>query len=47
MCIRDRVYHGGKIEATGFRVADAAIAGNSGEALALLRHALALSLIHI
>ena len=36
-----QVYHGGKIEATGFRVADAAIAGNSGEALALLRHALA------
>jgi DNA polymerase-3 subunit delta len=34
-------YHGGKIEATGFRVADAAIAGNAGEALALLRHALA------
>lgn len=36
-----QVYHGGKIEATGFRVADAAIAGNAGEALALLRHALA------
>lgn len=34
-------YHGGKIEATGFRVADAAVAGNVGEALALLRHALA------
>ena len=34
-------YHGGKVEATGFRVADAAIAGNAGEALALLRHALA------
>jgi DNA polymerase-3 subunit delta len=33
-------YHGGKVEATGFRVADAAIAGNSGEALRLLRHAI-------
>lgn len=36
-----QTYHAGKIEATGFRVADAAIAGNAGEALALLRHALA------
>lgn len=34
-------YHGGRVEATGFRVADAAVAGNSGEAVALLRHALA------
>jgi DNA polymerase-3 subunit delta len=34
-------YHGGKVEATGFRVADAAVAGNTGEALRLLRHALA------
>lgn len=34
-------YHGGKVEATGFRVADAAIAGNTGEALRLLRHAIA------
>lgn len=34
-------YHGGKVEATGFRVADAAIAGQSGEALRLLRHAIA------
>jgi DNA polymerase-3 subunit delta len=34
-------YYGGKIEATGFRVADAAIAGQSGEALRLLRHAIA------
>ncbi len=33
-------YHGGKVEATGFRVADAAVAGNLGEALRLLRHAL-------
>ena len=35
------VYHGGKIEATGFRVADAAVAGQTGEALRLLRHAIA------
>lgn len=34
-------YHAGKVEATGFRVADAALAGNTGEALRLLRHALA------
>ena len=34
-------YHGGKVEATGFKVADAAIAGNAAEALRLLRHALA------
>ncbi|MBW3084360.1 hypothetical protein KEM60_00547 [Austwickia sp. TVS 96-490-7B] len=34
-------YHGGRIEATGFRVADAAIAGQQGPALGLLRHALA------
>jgi DNA polymerase-3 subunit delta len=34
-------YHGGKVEATGFRVADAAVAGESGEALRLLRHAIA------
>lgn len=33
-------YHGGKVEATGFRVADAAIAGDTAEALRLLRHAL-------
>ncbi|GAB77333.1 DNA polymerase III, delta subunit [Austwickia chelonae] len=33
-------YHGGKIEATGFRVADAAVAGQQGEALALARHAM-------
>jgi DNA polymerase III subunit delta len=33
-------YHGGRVEATGFRVADAAIAGNVGEALRLLRHAI-------
>lgn len=37
-------YHGGKVDATGFRVADAAIAGNVGEALRLLRHALATGL---
>jgi len=34
-------YYGGRIEATGFRVADAAIAGQTGEAVALLRHAMA------
>lgn len=34
-------YYGGRIEATGFAVADAAIAGREGKALALLRHALA------
>ena len=33
--------HGGKVEATGFRVADATVAGQSGEALRLLRHAIA------
>lgn len=34
-------YHAGKVEATGFRVADAALAGNAGDALRLLRHAFA------
>jgi DNA polymerase III subunit delta len=34
-------YYGGRVEVTGFKVADAAIAGQTGEALALLRHALA------
>ena len=34
-------YHGGRMEVTGFRVADAAIAGNASEALRLLRHAIA------
>ncbi len=34
-------YYGGKVEASGFRVADAAVAGNTSEALRLLRHALA------
>jgi DNA polymerase-3 subunit delta len=34
-------YHGGKVEATGFRVADAAMTGDTGEALRLLRHAIA------
>jgi len=34
-------YYGGRVEATGFRVADAAVAGNAGEAVAMLRHALA------
>ncbi len=35
------IYHGGKVEATGFRVADAVVAGQTGEALRLLRHAIA------
>jgi DNA polymerase III subunit delta len=34
-------YYGGRVEATGFRVADAAVAGRAGEAVTLLRHALA------
>lgn len=34
-------YHAGKVEATGFRVADTALAGSTGEALRLLRHAFA------
>ncbi|NHA67833.1 DNA polymerase III subunit delta [Phycicoccus flavus] len=34
-------YHGGKVEATGFRVADATMAGDPAEALRLLRHAIA------
>ncbi|GIG27344.1 DNA polymerase III subunit delta [Cellulomonas denverensis] len=34
-------YYGGRIEATGFRVADAAVTGSAGEAVSLLRHALA------
>lgn len=34
-------YYGGRVEATGFRVADAAVAGHAGEALGLLRHAIA------
>ncbi|WP_426566430.1 DNA polymerase III subunit delta [Angustibacter sp. McL0619] len=33
-------YYGGRIEATGFKVADAAIAGQTDQALGLLRHAL-------
>lgn len=33
-------YYAGRVEATGFRVADAAIAGHAGQAVALLRHAL-------
>ena len=32
-------YHGGRVEATGFKVAVAAVAGQTGEALRLLRHA--------
>lgn len=34
-------YYGGRVEASGFQVADAAVAGDSGRAVALLRHALA------
>lgn len=34
-------YYGGRVEATGFRVADAAVEGRAGEAVALLRHAIA------
>jgi len=34
-------YYGGRVEATAFRVADAAIAGEAGNAVALLRHAMA------
>lgn len=34
-------YFGGRIEVTGFKVADAAVAGRADEALGLLRHALA------
>jgi DNA polymerase-3 subunit delta len=34
-------YFGGRVEVTGFKVADAAVAGHSEEALVLLRHALA------
>jgi DNA polymerase-3 subunit delta len=34
-------YFGGRVEVTGFKVADAAVAGHPEEALVLLRHALA------
>lgn len=34
-------YYGGRVEANGFKVADAALAGNVAEALTLVRHALA------
>lgn len=34
-------YYGGRVETNAFRVADAAIAGRHGEALIMLRHALA------
>ena len=34
-------YYGGRVEATGFRVADAAVEGRTDEAVVLLRHALA------
>lgn len=32
-------YYGGRVETTGFKIADAAIAGRAGDALALARHA--------
>lgn len=34
-------YYGGRVEATGFKVADAALAGRTAQALSMLRHALA------
>lgn len=34
-------YYGGRVETNAFKVADAALAGRSGEAMSLLRHALA------
>ncbi len=34
-------YYGGRVETTGFKVADAAVAGNATGAVTLLRHALA------
>lgn len=34
-------YYGGRVEATGFKVADAALAGNSAAAITLSRHAIA------
>lgn len=37
-------YHGGRVEATGFQVADAAVVGDAGRAVALLRHALSTGL---
>lgn len=36
-----RAYFGGRVEATGFAVADAAMAGRGAQAVSLLRHALA------
>lgn len=34
-------YYGGRVEATGFKVADAAVSGQTAQAISLLRHALA------
>lgn len=34
-------YYGGRVEANGFRVADAALAGNAADAITLVRHAVA------
>ena len=36
-----RTYYAGRIQASGFDIADAAVAGNGGKAVALARHALA------
>nr|WP_218852760.1 DNA polymerase III subunit delta [Spelaeicoccus albus] len=35
------LYYGGRVEATGFKVADAAVAGRTAQALSLVRHAVA------
>lgn len=35
------LYYGGRVEVTGFKVADAAVAGRTGQALSLVRHAVA------
>ncbi|PPK94154.1 DNA polymerase III delta subunit [Kineococcus xinjiangensis] len=42
-----RRYHGGRVEATGFDVADAAVEGHAGRALALLRHASATGVVPV
>lgn len=38
------LYHGGRVESSGFKVADAAVEGRAGDALVLLRHGLSLGL---
>ena len=42
-----REYYGGRREATGYNVADAAIAGQTGDAIALARHATATGTNHV